>query len=168
MVKIIGVNARGYRIGQWNQFARFSDRVVEQIRQLRDDGMTYPAIAEKMEMSKWTVADICRHRRRAEVPARFKRVDDSPKEATVRVVAIHPASQESAEKKSEHRAPLISGREIREMYGFNAGQFCAFLSKEGAPKTRLHHASYDVSNNWYSRAEVFFHAESLGISKVEA
>jgi len=74
-MKTVGVNARGYRIGQWNQFAKFSDRVVEQIRQLRDDGMTYPSIAEKMEMSKWTVADICRHRRRAEIPARFKKVE---------------------------------------------------------------------------------------------
>ena len=74
-MKIIGVNARGYRIGQWNQFARFSDRVVEQVRQLRDQGMTYPAIAEKMEMSIHTVGRVCRHERRAEVPARFKKVE---------------------------------------------------------------------------------------------
>ena len=74
-MKTVGVNARGYRIGQWNQFAKFSDRVVEQIRQLRDGGMTYPSIAEKMEMSVHTVGDICRHRRRAEIPARFKKVE---------------------------------------------------------------------------------------------
>ena len=75
MVKTVGVNERGYRVGQWNQFARFSDRVVEQVRLLRDGGMTYPAIAEKMEMSIHTVGRVCRHERRAEMPTRFKKVE---------------------------------------------------------------------------------------------
>lgn len=74
-MKTVGVNARGFRIGQWNQQAKFSDRTVEQIRQLRDDGLTFPSIAEKMEMSIHTVKSICWHRRRAEVVVRFKKVE---------------------------------------------------------------------------------------------
>lgn len=75
MVKIVGVNERGYRVGQWNQYSKYSDRVVELVRQLRDQGMTYPAIAAKMEMPYWTVSRICRHERRSEQPARFKKVE---------------------------------------------------------------------------------------------
>jgi len=42
---------------------------------LKDQGMTYLQIAAKMEMPYWTVSRICRHERRAEQPARFKKVD---------------------------------------------------------------------------------------------
>lgn len=75
MVKTVGVNERGYRVGQWNQFSKYSDREVEMCRKLRDQGMTYPQISEKMDMPYWTVSRICRHERRAEAPARFKRVE---------------------------------------------------------------------------------------------
>ena len=75
MGKMVGVNERGYRVGQWNQYCKYSDRVVELLRQLRDQGMTYRAISDKMEMPYWTVFRICRHERRAEQPARFKKVE---------------------------------------------------------------------------------------------
>ncbi|MDP2024541.1 MAG: hypothetical protein Q8L16_26960 [Hydrogenophaga sp.] len=74
MTKSVGVNEKGYRVGQWNQSAKFSDRVVELVRQLRDQGMTYPQIVEKMEMSYWTVGRICRHERRNHLAVRFKEV----------------------------------------------------------------------------------------------
>lgn len=32
----VGVNERGYRVGQWNQSAKYSDQAVEQVRYLRD------------------------------------------------------------------------------------------------------------------------------------
>lgn len=75
MEKKVGVNEKGYRVGQWNQGSKFSDRVVEQVRYLRDQGLLYREIAEKMEMSYHTVLRICRHERRAEQPTRFKRVE---------------------------------------------------------------------------------------------
>jgi len=76
MAKVVGVNEKGYRVGQWNQRSKYSDRVVEQVRMLRDQGMTYPQIAEKMEMPYWTVSRICRHERRASIPVKFKEVED--------------------------------------------------------------------------------------------
>ena len=75
MTKTVGVNEKGFRVGQWNQGAKFSDRVVEQVRELRDQGMTRIAISQKMEMSFWTVKAICEHKRRASAPVRFKKVE---------------------------------------------------------------------------------------------
>lgn len=74
-MKTVGVNEKGFRVGQWNQSAKYSDRVIEQVRTLRDGGMTYQGIADKMEMSYHTVLRICRHERRATVPTRFKKVE---------------------------------------------------------------------------------------------
>lgn len=75
MAKMVGVNDRGLRVGQSHHRAKYSDRVIEHVRRLRDQGMTYPEIAEKMDMPYWTVSRICRHERRAEVPAKFKKVE---------------------------------------------------------------------------------------------
>jgi orotate phosphoribosyltransferase-like protein len=75
MTKTVGVNEKGFRVGQWNQASKYSDRVVEQIRSLRDEGMTRIAIANKMEISFWTVKAICEHKRRASAPVRFKKVE---------------------------------------------------------------------------------------------
>lgn len=75
MVQTVGVNDKGYRVGQWNQCSKYSDREVELVRLLRDQGLFYRQIAEKMEMSYHTVLRICRHERRAEMPTRFKKVE---------------------------------------------------------------------------------------------
>lgn len=73
--KVIAVNGKGIPVGEYHHRAKYSDRVVEQVRRLRDQGLSYPQIAEKMEMPYWTVSRICRHERRAEIPARFKKVE---------------------------------------------------------------------------------------------
>lgn len=81
--RTIGVNARGYRVGEDHQRARLTDAEVELIRQLRDgDGWTYAALAEKFEVSKSSIFDICQCRRRADLPTRWKvvRVSDADKE----------------------------------------------------------------------------------------
>lgn len=73
--RTIGVNARGYRVGEDHQLAKLSDSEVELIRQLReDDSWTYALLAEKFEVSKQCIAYICQYKRRAERPARFKTV----------------------------------------------------------------------------------------------
>jgi len=74
-MRIVGINERGIKVGQDHHRAKYSDRTVELVRRLKDQGMTYLQIAAKMEMPYWTVSRICRHERRAEQPARFKKVD---------------------------------------------------------------------------------------------
>lgn len=74
MYKTVAVNDAGLRIGEDHPNARLTDHEVELIRQLRDEGMSYRALAEKFECSRWTVGRICRFERRNCQPARFKRV----------------------------------------------------------------------------------------------
>lgn len=73
-MRTVGVNERGYRVGEDHQSTKYTDREVELVRRLREQGMTYPQISEKMEMPYWTVSRICRHERRACVVAFFKKV----------------------------------------------------------------------------------------------
>lgn len=72
--RIVGVNARGWRVGQDHHGAKLTDAEVELIRELRDEGWTYACLAEKFETSKDTIAAICTYRRRGEMPVRFKAV----------------------------------------------------------------------------------------------
>lgn len=52
------------RYGENHPAATLTDREVETVRKLRDEGKTYEAIAAIMECSKSTVAGICQARRR--------------------------------------------------------------------------------------------------------
>ena len=72
--KIVGVNARGNRVGEDHPRATMSDHEVELIRQLADDGMPQRLIAEKFEISRGTVGDIVTFRRRAAYAEGWRRV----------------------------------------------------------------------------------------------
>lgn len=72
MKKVIGVNDKGLRVGQYHQRAKLSDAAVEQIRRLREDGLSYRVIAEKFEISKMMVCYICTYRRRVSTVAVFR------------------------------------------------------------------------------------------------
>lgn len=74
MRKTVAVNERGLRIGEDHQNARYTNREVEMVLALRDEGMSYGEIARKMEMPKSTVRDICTGRRRYQYPAGYKTV----------------------------------------------------------------------------------------------
>ena len=74
MKRVIGINDRGFRVGEDHQNARLTDAEVEQIRELHAEGMSYKRLADKFEIGKSTVADICKCRRRAEVPVGWKTV----------------------------------------------------------------------------------------------
>lgn len=74
MTKVIGLNDRGYRVGQDHHRAKFTDHEVEQMRRLHDGGMSLYRIAKIMETNESTVRDICSHRRRAQAPTKFKKV----------------------------------------------------------------------------------------------
>lgn len=70
--RLVGVNERGLRVGQDHQRAKLTDRDVELIRGLHEDGMSYRKIAVKFDVSVMQVCYICTYRRRATAPTRFK------------------------------------------------------------------------------------------------
>ncbi|KAI3598730.1 Phage protein [Cupriavidus necator H850] len=74
---IVALNELGLRIGQDHQHAILTNAEVERVRSLRDEGLSYKVLAEKFEVSKSTIAMICRFERRAQTPARWKTVQVS-------------------------------------------------------------------------------------------
>ena len=74
MGKALAVNDVGLRIGEDHPNAKLTDAEVERIRQLREGGMRYAVLAEKFEVSRWTIGRICRYERRAQSPAGFRKV----------------------------------------------------------------------------------------------
>lgn len=73
--RIVGVNERGYRVGEDHQAAVLTDAEVELVRDLREAwGWTYDALATKFGVGKSTIQDICTYRRRAQVATDWKEV----------------------------------------------------------------------------------------------
>jgi hypothetical protein len=77
--KLVGVDAKGNRLGEDHPRAKLSNEEVELIRELANpsDGaasMPQRLIAEKFEISRGTVADIVTFRRRASYPVGWRRV----------------------------------------------------------------------------------------------
>lgn len=72
--KLVGFNEKGSRVGETHHRARLTDHDVDLIRDLRDEGLTYQEIADKFEVSKSTVRDIVKCRRRWQRPEKWKRV----------------------------------------------------------------------------------------------
>lgn len=73
----VAVNDAGLRIGEDHPNAKLTDAEVERIRSLHEDGMSYEALAEKFEVSKWAIGRICRYERRAQTPSSHKKVLDA-------------------------------------------------------------------------------------------
>lgn len=79
-MRAVGVNERGYRVGEDHPNALLTDWEVELVRRLHEeDGLSYAVLAEKFGVSKSSVADICQYRRRGQRPARWVRVTDELK-----------------------------------------------------------------------------------------
>jgi DNA invertase Pin-like site-specific DNA recombinase len=74
MSKLVGVNEKGLRVGQDHQRAKLTDRDVELIRSLHEDGMSYSRLAKKFEVAKSTVQDICTYRRRAQAAVKWRKL----------------------------------------------------------------------------------------------
>lgn len=73
--KLVGISDLGKRCGETHPRAILSDHDIDLIRALREEyGLTYEAIAEKFEIGKSTVADICKYRRRVSRPETWKHV----------------------------------------------------------------------------------------------
>lgn len=77
-MKLIGVNERGHRCGETHHRAKLSDDDVELILYLHASGLTFSEIARKWDdgvtISKSTVRDICRGRRRVTWPVKWRAV----------------------------------------------------------------------------------------------
>lgn len=75
MRRVVQVNERGRLVGESHQNAKLTDAQVDQIRELREDkSMSYVQLARLFGVPKSTIADICKYRRRAQTPARWKTV----------------------------------------------------------------------------------------------
>ena len=74
MMLIVAVNERGLRIGDSHHNARYSDREIEHVLEMRDEGKSYGFISTVMDMPKSTVASICQGGRRCQIAAAFKRI----------------------------------------------------------------------------------------------
>ena len=57
-------NAEGRRVGESHPKAELTDRDVELMRELRDEGRSYRWLAKTFEIPKRTVRDIVNYRRR--------------------------------------------------------------------------------------------------------
>jgi len=70
--RTVAVNEKGLRIGQDHPMSKLTDGEVELIRQLHNEGMDYATLADKFEISRFTVGRICRFEIRAQTVARYK------------------------------------------------------------------------------------------------
>jgi len=75
MIKTVLVNCAGQVIGQDHHRARLTDAEIDLIVELRAEGLTYPQIAEKFEISKGQAHDYFTGRRRGQVATGQKQLD---------------------------------------------------------------------------------------------
>lgn len=66
--KFIGISESGSRCGETHHRAKLTDHDVDLIRELHEEhGLSYGVLAVKFEVSKSTIRDLCRYRRRTEI-----------------------------------------------------------------------------------------------------
>lgn len=71
---LVGISDQGKRCGETHPRARLTDHDIDLILTLREEhGLTYQQLADKFEVKKSTIADICKYRRRTTRPVRWKR-----------------------------------------------------------------------------------------------
>lgn len=63
--KMRAMEAVRYRRGDEHPGAALTDAEVDLVRELKESGWSYSALADKFEVSKSTIAGICQCRRRA-------------------------------------------------------------------------------------------------------
>lgn len=73
--KLIGVNDRGWRVGEDHQRAKLTDHEVELMRRLHEvEKIGYRQLAKMFDIARTTVRDICNYRRRNQPVAKFRKV----------------------------------------------------------------------------------------------
>jgi hypothetical protein len=91
MTRTVAVNERGLRIGEDHPNARYTDKEIETVLSLRNDGLSYGGIACLLEMPKSTVASICKGGRRCQTSARWKTIEVEHAEQQAVLIEEHPA-----------------------------------------------------------------------------
>jgi len=76
---LVFVNDKGRRIGEGHHRAKLADSDVDLVLYLRDAGLSYQAIADKFDdipggVSRFTIRDLIKGRRRAQTPYATRRV----------------------------------------------------------------------------------------------
>ena len=77
MQKLVALNENGKRIGEHHPRAKLLDAEVELLHGLLEEGLSYAAVALKLDVSKSCVAHIATGRRRGQSIARLVRVSVS-------------------------------------------------------------------------------------------
>ncbi len=70
--RLVGVNENGRRVGQDHPGAVLTDRDVDLVFELREQGLGYRRIAKKIEVSVTAIKKIIKGKMRAQRAARFK------------------------------------------------------------------------------------------------
>lgn len=70
--RTVAVNERGLRIGEDHPHAKLANREVDLLLTLREEGWTYTQLAAKFEISKSQARNICKGRKRCQMPADWK------------------------------------------------------------------------------------------------
>lgn len=78
MVKkiIVGIDERGNPLGEYHHRAKLSDADVDFIRAVYDEGFcSYTTLALVFDVSKSTIRDIVKFRRRATTPVDYRKIE---------------------------------------------------------------------------------------------
>ena len=79
MNQLVGVNEKGYRIGQNHPGAKLTDHEVDLLRTMREqENLSYRKLAVVFGMSVSCVRRICRYQLRAQTPMRYVRSVEDP------------------------------------------------------------------------------------------
>lgn len=70
--RLVGVNAKGRRVGETHNCAVLTDRDVELIFELREEAWGYRRLAAKFDCSKTLIRKILKGKVRCQHPTRFK------------------------------------------------------------------------------------------------
>lgn len=76
IIRYVATNDRGLRVGIYHPNCKYTDQVVDQLREMHEDlGMTYKKISEVTGIPRHTVRRICSYQRRAQAYDKWKKIE---------------------------------------------------------------------------------------------
>lgn len=73
---IVPIGEKGQRLGEFHPKAKYSDREISILFNLRDRGFGYKKLSAILGMPIGTVKSICRGAARNQTPADYREIDD--------------------------------------------------------------------------------------------
>ena len=74
IIRLVGMNDRGVAIGQYHPRAKYSDEMIDQIREMREDqGLTWREIVSRTGVSMRMVRDVCAYVYRAQTYTNWRK-----------------------------------------------------------------------------------------------